>query len=201
MFAPHVAEGPGAESHYGYGWTISEAPWGGREIGHDGGNGVFSADFRRFPEDGIVVIAASNHSTVKAWRAAGALARIAHGEDVSPLPPETPPVTLAPLGTTGRHAVVRAWIEAYNTTDPERMVAFRKEHAAADSGEITDEERARMLRRLHDDLGELEPEGILEEKGDVVAVRAKTQRPLVAILRFHFDPKGKLAGVGVEVGD
>jgi CubicO group peptidase (beta-lactamase class C family) len=59
-FAPHIPEGPRAQSFYGYGWTIVTTPRKTRLIAHNGGNGVFAADFRRYVDEGVVIIAMSN---------------------------------------------------------------------------------------------------------------------------------------------
>lgn len=200
IFTPHVPEDPNGESHYGYGWAISTSPWGTREIGHNGGNTIFSADFRRFPDDRLVVITMSNDSTVKAWRAAGALARIAHGEEVPVARASAGPIK--PLGTEGRHAIVRAWFEAYRSGEPGAMDAFRATYARpATDGGPSPEQRAAMLARVREDLGGLEPEGVIAEEPSAVLVRVKTERGVPARFRFVFDPEGKFDGVGIEVGD
>ncbi len=200
IFTPHVPEDPNGDSHYGYGWAITTSPWGTREIGHNGGNTIFSADFRRYPDDRLVVIAMSNDAAVKAWRAAGALARIAHGDEVPVQRAATGP--LQPLGTEGRHAIVRAWFEAYRSGEPDAMDAFRAKYARpAVAGGPSPERRAEMLARVREDLGGLEPEGVLWEEPGAVLVRVKSERGIPARFRFVFDPEGKFDGVGIEVGD
>lgn len=59
LFRPYVDEG-GGDSFYGYGWAVSTTPWGTRLIAHNGGNGVFFADFLRFVDDDVVVFLATN---------------------------------------------------------------------------------------------------------------------------------------------
>lgn len=200
MFTPHVAEGPAGESFYGYGWAISTSPWGTREIGHNGGNGIFSADFRTFPDDGIVVITASNVSSVKAWKAAGALARIAHGESV-PVPPRVG-APLAALGTEGVDAAARAWFEALQADDPvAAMNVFRAAHASPGGGGRSEAERDRMIRRMHDDLTPLTVEGVVARADGELTVRGRSPQGGTATFRFRFTSDGKLDGVGVELGD
>jgi CubicO group peptidase (beta-lactamase class C family) len=201
IFTPHVAEDPNGGSHYGYGWAITTSPWGTQEIGHNGGNTIFSADLRRFPDDRLVVITMSNEASVKAWRAAGALARIAHGEEV-PVENQAPAGPLKALGTDGRHAIVRAWFDAYRSGEPGAMDAFRAKYARPSSGGgPSPEQRAAMLARVREDLGGLEPVGVIAEEPGAVLVRVKTEKGIPARFRFAFDPEGKFDGVGIEVGD
>lgn len=198
LYARHVREGEGADTYYGYGWSIQDAPGGGRLIAHNGGNGVFFADFLRFVDEDLVVIVSTNDSTVRGGRAAEALARIAHGEDV-PVPPRGNAV-IRPLGTTGRDAVIRAWFAAFNADGLDAMRAFRASHGVPRPG-ASDAERDARLRTMRDDLGRLEPEGVLTDAGEEIAVRAKSARGLAVQLRFVFDAADKLGGVGVEVGN
>jgi len=198
MFRRQVREGPGADTSYGYGWSIGEAAWGGRLIEHNGGNGTFFADFLRYVDDDLVVILSTNDSQVKGGRISHALARLAHGEDVPvPMPAA---VGAKPLGTTGRDAVIRAWFDAFNATGMETMRAFRAAHATPRPG-MDDAEREKRLTQMREDLGQLAPEGIVENADDRVTVRAKGANGPVATFRFMFASDGKLDGIGVEAGN
>jgi CubicO group peptidase (beta-lactamase class C family) len=56
----HIKEGLLSSNHYGYGWPIGKTPRGKRVIEHNGSNMVFFADFRRYVDDGVVLIFATN---------------------------------------------------------------------------------------------------------------------------------------------
>ena len=120
MFRRQIKEGPVADTHYGYGWSIGEAAWGGRLIEHNGGNGTFFADFLRYVDDQIVVILSTNDSEVRGGRISHALGRLAHGDDVPVPKPPGAAGAAKPLGTSGRDAVIRAWFDAFNAKDARR---------------------------------------------------------------------------------
>jgi CubicO group peptidase (beta-lactamase class C family) len=197
FFGRHIKEGRG-DSHYGYGWSIGESAWGTTLIEHNGGNGAFYADFLRYPDDGLLVILSTNDSEVKGGRISHALARLAHGDDV-PVP-KSGPLTVKPLGTTGRDAVIRGWFDAFNAKGMDAMRAFSTAHQTARPG-MTDAEREQRLTQMRDDLGQLEPIGIIDEADGKVAVRAKSANGPPATIKFLFAADGKVDGIGVEVGN
>jgi CubicO group peptidase (beta-lactamase class C family) len=84
FFAPHVPE-EGGMSHYGYGWAIFKTPRNTKLIAHNGGNGIFAADFLRYVDDGVVVYIASNIAEAPATQISSRIARIIFtGEYVLP---------------------------------------------------------------------------------------------------------------------
>ncbi len=60
----YVDEG-GGDSFYAYGWAVSDSPMG-KLISHNGGNGIFSADFLWFPERDFYLYIQGNSATVPA---------------------------------------------------------------------------------------------------------------------------------------
>ena len=63
-FAPHVDEGTGTGSAYAYGWTVFEPDSGAKIITHNGGNGIFFADYLLVPDEDLVVYMATNSEDV-----------------------------------------------------------------------------------------------------------------------------------------
>jgi len=198
MFRAQVSEGPGAETSYGYGWSIGKSAWGGRLIEHNGGNGTTYADFLRYVDDDLVVILSTNDSQVRGGRLSHALGRMAHGDDVPPLSP--PGAALKPLSDSGRDAVIRAWIDAYNATGMDAMRAFRSAHQVQRPG-MSDAEREQRLAGMREDVGRLEVLGIAEASANEVTVRAKGSKGPIAMLKFMFAPDGKVDGIGVELAE
>lgn len=86
LFTPYVKEGQ-APSSYGYGWAIAPLPNGHQVIMHNGGNGTYAADFRRYLDDGVVIFITSNISDKPSIAVDRFVARLALGQEV-PMPPK-----------------------------------------------------------------------------------------------------------------
>lgn len=86
-FHPWVPENQEASSFYGYGWAIFKTQRGTRLIAHNGGNGIFGADFRRYVDEGLVVLGSSNQAGFKIFPVTPQLARFVFGPDLE-MPPE-----------------------------------------------------------------------------------------------------------------
>jgi CubicO group peptidase (beta-lactamase class C family) len=80
MFTPHIREVPWGKSYYGYGWAIFPTERDTKLITHDGGNGIFFANFRRYVDDGVVMIIASNDARHSAEDIEGGLLPIVFGK-------------------------------------------------------------------------------------------------------------------------
>lgn len=87
---PFVSQGKMAHASYGYGWGIGTSPKGGRLVEHIGGNLVFDSDFRRYLDEGIVLIMSSNSSEYSAISVTPHLENRVFG-----LPDPEPPVAAA----------------------------------------------------------------------------------------------------------
>jgi len=86
-FNPWVPENEEASSFYGYGWAIAKTKRGTRLVSHNGGNGIFGADFRRYVDEGVVVLGSSNQAAFRIFPITPQLARFVFGPDL-PIPPE-----------------------------------------------------------------------------------------------------------------
>jgi len=80
MFTPFADEG-GGESHYGYGWSIATTPRNTKVIAHNGGNQVFFADVRRYVDEDVVLIFATNTASAGAEWVSEIVPSIIFGED------------------------------------------------------------------------------------------------------------------------
>jgi CubicO group peptidase (beta-lactamase class C family) len=87
LFARHIPEGAGEESFYGYGWAIWTTRRGTNLIAHNGGNGIFAADFRRYVDDRVVVMISSNNAEASAIRVSDWIDCVVFGGE-HPVPPK-----------------------------------------------------------------------------------------------------------------
>jgi CubicO group peptidase (beta-lactamase class C family) len=94
----YVPEGPGAASRYGYGWTISKTSRGTTLAEHNGGNGIFVAEWQRFLEERLAVLVTSTVAEMKATPVIATVDRIVLGE----------PYTLPPLAISVAASVLRS---------------------------------------------------------------------------------------------
>ena len=104
MWTPHVPEDEEGSSHYGYGWAIFQTPRNTKLIAHNGGNGIFFADFRRYVDEGVVILVMSNTSDAPAERTLPAVSRMVFGGEVvgPPVAAALDPTRAAALAGTYR---------------------------------------------------------------------------------------------------
>jgi len=190
LFTPWVPEGPGAKSTYGYGWAIEQTPWKTTLVSHNGGNGTFSADFRRYVDDRIVVITAASDPAHKAWRVSEPLARIARGEAPAP--------AITPLGDDARAQVIRDFVAAFNSGDAAAMRAFRARSMVSREGGPTEEQRDATTKRMRDDFGTLRVEGVLAKDEGSIATRMTDAQGRSLKFRFEFTPENRISALAME---
>lgn len=83
-FRKWVPESEDGDSFYGYGWAVEPTPRGTTLISHNGGNGYFFADFRRYVDDRVVVTFATNESANQAVE--NDVVRLVFGQELAELP-------------------------------------------------------------------------------------------------------------------
>lgn len=76
FFTPYMTA-----DHYGYGWVFSKTPRNTTVIWHDGDNKVFNAYFRRYIDDGVVIIIATNNAPHQAEKEIGKLEELVFGKN------------------------------------------------------------------------------------------------------------------------
>lgn len=76
FFTPYVSEGNGSQSHYAYGWVISNTQRKTRLATHNGSNGIFYADFWRFLDENITIIILTNKFNKNSLRVASQISNL-----------------------------------------------------------------------------------------------------------------------------
>jgi len=90
-FTPYVAEGPAGRSFYAYGWAVSRSLRGTTVVQHNGGNGVYVAEFLRFPDEDAMLFLVSTNAGMKATPVVRSLELLLFGGTVA-LPPAAVPL-------------------------------------------------------------------------------------------------------------
>lgn len=85
-FKPYVAEGPAGLSHYAYGWAVGKSARGTAVVQHNGGNGIYVAEFVRFPDEDAMLFVTSTDTTIPATPVVENLETMLFGGTVA-LPP------------------------------------------------------------------------------------------------------------------
>jgi len=75
-YTPHILEGPGADTHYGYGWVVATSSRGTKVYMHNGGNPYFANDCYRYVEDDVFVYIASNNGEMSAIEQSGIILKM-----------------------------------------------------------------------------------------------------------------------------
>jgi len=210
-YHPHVREGENADSFYGYGWALFTTPRNTQLIAHNGGNPYFSADFLRYVEEDVVIIALANTNSYRAWKVSEALARIVFGYDYS-LPQKAEPMELAaestetwglPDSITGNRS--SAFLSAINSQDLEKTQKFIKENLASEFlEEFSLEGHLDQFQKMQKEIGKFE---LIEamKTGDYsvrLKVKSKSTGQVFQIsLNLQSEPPHKISGIGIDTAD
>lgn len=84
MYGRYGPDSPAEDAWYGYGWMVWPTPRGTRLIKHNGGNGIFYADFLRFVDEGTSIFLVTNRSTRAASRVGWTLADLVFDPAATP---------------------------------------------------------------------------------------------------------------------
>jgi CubicO group peptidase (beta-lactamase class C family) len=101
----YVDEGPLGLSQYAYGWAVTKSPRGTRVVMHNGGNGVYVAEFNRYVDEGVTLFVTSTNAQLPASPMIRALEHLVFGEPFA-MPPAAASLdaaALAPLA--GRYRI------------------------------------------------------------------------------------------------
>lgn len=211
FYHPHVREGEGADSFYGYGWAIFTTPRETTLIAHNGGNPYFSADFLRYVDEDVVIIVLANTNSYRAWKVSEPLARVVFGYEYT-LPKKPDPMEIGagsagswglPDSITGNRS--SAFLTAVDSQNLEKAKEFIMENFA--SGflkEFSLDEHLRQFKKMQEEIGNIELIGAVKTSDYSVRLKVKsmsTGRIFKISLDLESTPPHKIIGIGVEVVD
>jgi CubicO group peptidase (beta-lactamase class C family) len=204
LFRPWVDEGGG--SHYGYGWSIEDTPFG-RLVTHNGGNPYFYADFLRYTDSGVVVYYTTNSRDRAMRRLARPLAQIAHTGTVLDAGPPRRTFTAAPEGSPGER-LARRFLETMESDAATQKVRVVELFSPGLIGRRGADALAGIFTRVSGDLGSANVQAIEEARGPggmLSAVRIRLQGPaggrrsLVLVVAPGETPR--IDGIELEMGE
>jgi len=210
-YHPHVREGEGADSFYGYGWALFTTPRNTQLIAHNGGNPYFSADFLRYMDEDVVIIALANTNSYRAWKISEALAQVVFGYDYTlpkkPEPMELKPKTTEPWGLpdsiTGKRSA--ALLSALVSQEMEISREFIKNNLAPDFlEEFSLEGHLGQFQKIQEEIGKFELVGAMKTGDYSVRLKVRsisTSRVLQISLDLQSEPPHKIIGIGIDVLD
>lgn len=176
MFTPYVPEDPDSVSFYGYGWAIEETPRHGTLVWHNGGNGIFLAEFHRWVDARLTVFVVTTDPALPSTPVAGALEAIAFGEPYAE-PPAVVEVDPAALGrVAGKWRLPSGEVLTVTATDDHLSVSAHGSDGTA------------LLFPLSDRAREIAPD-----------LEARTRAILEGLFRRDYSPLADaFGGVPVE---
>lgn len=155
---------------YAYGWSVAKSPSGGKKLSHVGGNLVFQSSYRRFPDDGVVVVAVSSAADFSGIAIADLLEHRAFGKP-SVGPPPVVPATAAELGRCAGDYLLAAGDRLHVAAEPGRLAVIPEggEALALVSG-TPDEERTKRFAKRTGEVGDALAEALHGTTGPLAQV-------------------------------
>ena len=201
LYYPHVREGENAESYYGYGWALFTTKRGTKLIAHNGGNMIFAADFRRYVDENVVIIALSNVAGKPAYRFTSDIARIIFNEQYE-LPPEKEEIlSLGQMQQSPFGVHVLALLTLLRINNKDATQALIEQHFSPDFLErVTTERFLEMIENERREIGDILLQKIIKtgENRLTLKVQSKSTGEWWEIaLKFEKESPHRINGIGV----
>ncbi|MCC6461773.1 MAG: beta-lactamase family protein [Saprospiraceae bacterium] len=137
--SPHVDEG-GGQSYYGYGLVNSDE---GQCIQHNGGNGIFKADFKWFPGQDAVIFAATGDANVRLFAITNVLKQILLTGKV-PVQIDWKPVDLQRFPANSREQTAKALMQTLEHFSTASADTFLEKYCT--TGFLTRNDKAQLVQ-------------------------------------------------------
>ncbi len=201
MFTPHMEEGEGAGSFYGYGWALFKTKRGTRLITHNGGNGVQFADVLWYADEGVRVVLMSNASKRGMQDLAWEVGRMVFDPDYQPpVPGAAETLSSIPDGPMGDRMKGLSTVISADGTDAQLESWLRKNLGPGFLADIPMEKHITIFKQLRSDIGAHDIAGVERMAPEEFALHLKskkdgTQYRVVVQLR---PSDALISGLGVE---
>jgi CubicO group peptidase (beta-lactamase class C family) len=201
MLTPHVAEGEGANSHYGYGWAIFRTPRDTRLITHNGGNGIQFADVLWYADEGVTVVLMSNANQRGMQDLAWDVGRMIFDPDHIPrLPQPAKVLDSVPEGPVGERMKALSTIIAGIGDDAELEAWFTENFGPGFLTDFPMEQHLSAFKRMRSDIGPNRIDAVEQlgpEEFALILVSERDQGRWRMMMQLR-PSDARISGLGVE---
>ncbi|MBP7516136.1 MAG: serine hydrolase, partial [Flavobacteriales bacterium] len=177
MFTPHVEEGQGAGSFYGYGWALFKNRRGTRLITHNGGNGVQFADVLWYADEGVRVVLMSNANKRGMQDIAWDVGRMVFDPAYQPSIPGAAEMLLSiPDGPMGDRMKGLSSVISTIGTDAELASWLRNNLGPGFLADVPMEQHLTIFKQLRSDIGAHDIAGVERMNPEEFALRLKSKK-------------------------
>ena len=192
-YGKHVREGEGANSHYGYGWAIIPTPRGTDLITHNGGNGIFMADFLRYPKEDVTIWFATNGVNRSNRNTGGEIARMVFQPEYQARVKVTNGVE--PL-TKEEEKVKNALLAMLNSDDDQSIKDFVRAQFSPGMIDMAPmEEHLNILGGIRKELSGFSSDSSKKLGDDVILTFSNKDYSVDVVVNVE---NGKIVGMGVD---
>ena len=158
LYARHIEEGEGAGTYYGYGWAIFPTPRNTDLITHNGGNGIFFADFLRYIDENITIVFMTNAASRKyesiPWEIARILLKPGYVPDTQESESE-----ISEDEEEAIEFLARKFLAVINSPDQNEWKSFFKNYTTKDFQEMADIKfHMEQFGKMHNALSGTQPQ-------------------------------------------
>lgn len=204
LFAPHVEEGEGAGSYYGYGWAIFNTRRDTRLITHNGGNGVQFADVLWYADEGAIVVLMSNANQRGMQDLAWEVGRMVFDSTYAPRVPEAAKALAGvPDGPAGERMKAFSAIIGAQGDDAALKSWFAENFGPGFLNDFPMEQHLSVFKDMRVDIGANTIAGVEQlnaEEFTLVLVSASNQSRWRVMMQLR-PSDARIAGLGVEMSE
>jgi CubicO group peptidase (beta-lactamase class C family) len=195
-YTRHIEEGDGNGTYYGYGWAIFPTPRNTDLITHNGGNGIFFADFLRYLEEDITIMIMTNSARRSFEEIPFNIASVLLKPGFVPEVKEGGN-DMSEAEEQIIESIAREFFRIIGSSEKEDWQKFIKEHTTKDFQEMADMSfHLEMFGKMHESLSETQPQDA-EINGEELIITMVNG--LQVMLGFETNKDGRYLVSGINV--